>query len=147
MKKLILFSTPLFMLSLLILLTISCSDESGGTVVDPFGTGGVGGTGGNETVTITINSRQEQDGSTVFSGTPNVAIKVSKLTVSVPAAQYTEQFQFDGTTVVTANVSTDFLQYPANSGVASGQAWTFQIEGVTAAENKAFNVTSNYTIP
>jgi hypothetical protein len=123
---------------------LSCSDDSGGGVTDPFGTGGTGGTGG---VTFTISSRQEQDGSVVFAATPSVAVKLSKLTVSVPAEQYTESFQFDGTTVANGGVTEDLLQYPANAGVATGQQWIFQFEGNLASNNQAYNVTSNYTIP
>jgi len=145
MKKII-----AYLFSMAFLTFSACSDDSGGgTVTDPFGGGNVGngGNGGSGGVTITISSRQEQDGSTVFAATPSVAVKLSKLTVSVPAEQYTESFQFDGTTVVNANVTEDFLQYPANAGVATGQQWTFQFEGTLAADNQAFNITSNYTIP
>jgi hypothetical protein len=142
MKRIITYIFTLALLSI----TACSNDSGGGTITDPFG-GGTIGTGGNGNVVITISSRQEQDGSTVFSATPSVAVKLSKLTVSVPAEQYTESFQFDGTTVANANVSEDFLQYPANAGVASGQQWTFQFEGTLASNNQTFNVTSNYTIP
>jgi len=141
MKKLVFILIPMIFITL-----TSCSNDNGGTgTTDPFGTGGT--TGGTGNVTITISSSQEQDGSVIFSGTPSAAVTLSKLTVSVPAEQYTESFQFDGTTVVNANQTEGLVQYPANSGIASGQKWTFQFEGTLASNNQAYNVTSNYTIP
>ena len=125
-----------------------CKNDSagGGGLTDPFGTGG--GTGGNTGgVTFTITSRPDQQGGTIFSATPSAAVKLSKVTASVPAVQYIETFEYDGTTVVNANVTEDFLQYPAGSGVASGQQWTFKFEGTLANNNQAYSVTSNYTIP
>lgn len=142
MKKII-----AYLFSLAFLTFSACSDDSGGgTVTDPFGGGNVG-TGGNGSVTITISSRQEQDGSYIFAATPSVGVKLTKLTVSVPAEQYTESFTIDGTTVYQANQSADLLQYPANAGVASGQQWSFQFEGLLESNNQTFNVTSNYSIP
>lgn len=142
MKKLI-FIKIIFISFLLI---TGCSKKDG-TPTDPFGTGNGDGNGkGDGSVNITITSRNEQ-GNTIFSATPNAAITLSKLTVSVPAEQYNESFQFDGTTVVNANDTEDLIEYPAGSGVASGQQWTFQFEGTLAATNKTYNVTSNYTIP
>ena len=130
----------------LIFSSIACSDSSsGGGVTDPFG-GGNNNTGGGA-VTFKITSRPDQQGGTIFSATPSVAVKVSKVTISVPAQQYSETFQFDGTTVVNANVTEALIQYPAGSGVASGQQWTFKFEGTLASNNQAYTATSNYTIP
>jgi hypothetical protein len=143
MKKLFLLNT---LIALLLVFT-ACSNDDG-NATSPFGTGGGGGgTGGDGNLTIIISSRQDQQGSTIFTATPSVAITLSKLTVSVPAEQYTESFQFDATFVAEANVTQDLLEYPAGSGVASGQQWTFQFEGTFAATNQAYNVSSNYTIP
>ena len=119
MKKLF-----LFIISIALIISTGCSDDSGGgTLTDPFG----GGTSGTGNVTIAISAQLDQQGGGTFSATPSVAIKVTKITVGVPAQQYTESVTFDGTTVVNANVATPFLQYEAVSGIASGQQWTFQI--------------------
>ena len=129
-----------------------CSDDKTDSsnpvgVLGGGGTGGTGGTGGNGNVAITISFQSDQQGGGVFSGTPSVAVKLNSLTVSVPAQQYTESFQFDGTETAAANVTEAFLQYAAGSGITTGQQWTFQFEGTLAADGKAFNITSNFTIP
>lgn len=140
MKKINLFLS----FFLLMFLFSACSnDEAGAT--SPLGDGGTGGGDGN--LTITVSSRQDQEGGTIFTATPNIAITLSKLTVSVPSEQYTESFEFDGSFVAEANITQELLQYPAGSGVASGQQWTFQFEGNYAATSQAYTVTSNYTIP
>lgn len=136
--------TILFLISIILVLSTACSDDQGGSVTDPFGTGGIGGTGN---VTFTISSKLDQQGGATFSATPSVAIKLSKITASVAAQQYSESAQYDGATVINANVTEEFAEYPAGSGVASGQQWTFQFEGTLASNNHAYNVTSNYTIP
>lgn len=136
----------LYLISFVLIVGAACSDDAGGTITDPFGGGGTGGDGtGN--VTISVSFKGDQQGGGIFSGTPSVAIKVSKITASIPAQQYTESLQFDGTTVVNANVSEDFIQYQANSGIASGQQWTFLFEGTLASNNQAYSVTSNFVIP
>lgn len=140
MKKIFLLNSMI----ILLLVFTACSKDDGNTT-SPFGSGGTGGGGGN--LTITISSKQGQQGETIFTATPSVAISLSKLTVSVPSEQYTESFQFDETFVAEANVTQDLLEYPAGSGVASGQQWTFQFEGKYAATSEAYTVTSNYTIP
>lgn len=141
MKKLILLA-----FSIAFIFICSCNDTATtGTITDPFNLGGGG--GGTGTVTIRISSRTGQQGETIFSGTPSAAVTLSRLTASVPAEQYTASFDFDGTTVVNANVTEDLLQYPANSGVTRGQQWTFQFQGTLASNNQAYNVTSNYTMP
>lgn len=143
MKKIIQF---IVLIALTSITGIGCSDsESDGGITDPFG-GGNNNTGGG-TVTIKITSRPDQQGGTIFSASPSTSVKVSKVTASVPAEQYSETFQFDGTTVVNANVVEDFLQYPTGSGVASGQKWTFKFEGTLANNNQAYTATSNYTTP
>ena len=131
------------MIIFLLVFTACSKDE--GNATSPFGSGGTG--GGNGNLTITISSKQGQQGETIFTATPSVAISLSKLTVSVPSEQYTESFQFDETFVAEANVTQDLLEYPAGSGVASGQQWTFQFEVKYAATSEAYTVTSNYTIP
>ena len=132
----------LFIISTILVLLTGCGKDSS---TNPLSlNGGKGSSGG---VTIKINSQLDQQGGAIFSGSPSTDIKVSKITVSVPAQQYTESFQLDGTTVSKANVNVAFLEYPANSGVASGQKWTFKFEGKLASNNQAFDTTINYTIP
>lgn len=140
MKKIALF----IILTILVLLT-GCGKDSSNNPIISGGGGTVG--GGNGSVTFTVSSETDQQGGIIFSASPSVSVKVTKVTVSVPAQQYTESFQLDGTTVVNANVSAQFLQYPTNSGVASGQKWTFKFEGKLASNNKVFDTTANYTIP
>ena len=119
---------------------ISCSDNSsGGGLTNPFG-GGTGTTGG---VTFSISSMQGQQGGTVFTTTPTVSVKITKVTISLPAQQFTDVIQGDGTTVFNANQAVEINEY---IGVAAGQLWTFQFEGTIASDNQAFNVTSNYTV-
>jgi len=120
---------------------LSCSDDQGGTVTDPFGTGGTGGTGG---VTFTVSSTQGNQGGVIFTATPSVDVKITKVTLSLPAQQFNDVLQGDGTTVYPANQAVQLDEY---TGVATGQQWTFQFEGNLASNNQAFNVTANYTIP
>jgi hypothetical protein len=125
---------------LLISLNIGCNDDSGGTVTDPFGGGSNTGTGN---VTFTISAMQGQQG-IVFIATPNASVKLTKVTVSLPAQQFTDVLTDDGTTVFNANEPVQLEEY---TGVSSGQQWTFKFEGSLANGGQAFNVTSNYTIP
>ncbi len=137
MKRIIFYLLPMFLL-----LIASCSDDSTGTITDPFGGGGLG--GGNGSVTFTISSTQDQQGGVTFNATPSVAVKITKVTVALPAQQFTDLLQGDGTTVFQANQPAGLEVY---SGVSSGQQWTFQFEGTLSSNNETFNVTSNYTIP
>lgn len=142
MKRIFLLNS---LIALLLIFTACSKDE--GNATSPFGNGTNGTGGGDGNLAITISSKQNQEGATIFTATPNVAISLSKLTVSVPAEQYTESFQFDETFVAEANVTQNLVEYPAGSGVASGQEWTFKFEGKFAATSEAYTVTSNYTIP
>lgn len=126
---------------LLILLYTSCSDDSndsGG--LNPLAPGGSSNT---SSVSFTISTVQGNQG-VIFVATPNVAVKLTKVTVSLPAQSYTDVLTDDGTYVYNANEGIQIEEYV---GVASGQQWTFQFEGSTASNNQAFNVTSNYTVP
>ena len=134
MKRIIFYLLPIFLL-----LIASCSDDSTGTVTDPFGVGGGGGS-----VTFTISTTQDQQGGVTFNATPSVAVKITKVTVALPAQQFTDPLQGDGTTVYPASQP---VQLEVYTGVASGQQWTFQFEGTLSSNNEAFNVTTNYTIP
>lgn len=138
MKRLIIYLLPILIMTL-----ASCSEDSTGTVTDPFGTGGIGG-GNNSAVTFTISSTNGQQGEVIFNATPSVSVKITKVTVSLPAQQFTDPLAGDGTTVYNANQAVTLETY---TGVASGQQWTFQFEGTIESNNQTFNVTSNYTVP
>ena len=135
MKKII--SISLLLITIIIL---GCQDDSNTGVTDPFGTGTNTGTGN---VTFSMSTTQGQQG-VIFVATPSVAVKITKVTVSLPAQQFTDVLTDDGTTVFNANEGVQLDEY---TGVASGQQWTFQFEGSLANGGQAFNVTSNYTIP
>jgi len=139
MKKLF-----LYIISFALLLIIGCSDDSGsGSPTDPFGGGGGnGGTGGN--VSFTISTTQGTQGGIIFNATPSANVKITKVTVSLPAQTFTDEITGDGTTVYNANTAVELAEY---TGVASGQQWTFKFEGTTSDNNQTFDVTSNYTIP
>ncbi len=124
-------------------LIISCDDDATtGSITDPFGIGGIGGGTGN--VTFTIGSQQGEQGGILFYCTPSVDVKVTKVTCSLPAQNFTDVVEGDGTTVFNANSAYGIEEY---TGVGSGQQWTFKFEGTIANNNQAFNVTSNYTVP
>ncbi len=126
-----------------LLIVTSCHDNSGGGgITNPFGTG-PGGTTGTGNVTFTISSQKGQQG-IIFLATPSVSVKLTKVTVSLPAQNYNDVIQGDGTTVYNANQAVPIDEY---IGVASGQQWTFQFEGTIANNNQAYNVTSYYTVP
>ncbi|MFZ1292020.1 MAG: hypothetical protein WAR79_18125 [Melioribacteraceae bacterium] len=124
------------------ILIISCDDDATGSVTDPFGTGGIGGGTGN--VTFTIGSQQGEQGGILFYCTPSVAVKITRVTCSLPAQNFTDVVEGDGTTVFNANSAYGIEEY---TGVASGQQWTFKFEGTLTSNNQAFTVTSNYTVP
>ncbi len=81
MKKL------LFFIPLLLLLIAGCSsDKSGNNPLGGIGTvgGGTGGgTGGTGTVTWTIGQRQGDQGGTMLTASPSVAVTVTQVIVSV----------------------------------------------------------------
>ena len=137
MKKIL---SIFFVLSYFLL--ISCDDDTTGGVTNPFGTGGLGGGTGN--VTFTIGSQQGEQGGILFHCTPSVDVKITKVTCSFPAQDYTYPLTDDGTTVYSANNAYEIMEF---TGVESGQQWTFKFEGTLASNNQSFNVTSNYTVP
>lgn len=138
MKRILCYLIPIFLV-----LTVSCSDDSSGTITDPFGSGGLGG-GGNGSVTFTISTTNGQQGEVTFNATPSANVKITKVTVGLPAQQLSDEYTDDGTIVYNANQIVPINTY---TGVATGQQWTFQFEGTLASDNQTFNVTSNYTIP
>lgn len=139
MKKITILSIA-FLLSII----TGCSDDTSVTSPASGGLGvGGGGTGGGS-VTFTISSTTGQQGEVIFNATPSVSVKITKVTVSLPAQQFTDPLAGDGTTVYNANQLVTLETY---TGVSSGQQWTFQFEGSLSSNNETFNVTSNYTIP
>ncbi len=133
----------LFLLSLVTLMFNSgCSDKSS-SGTDPFG-GGVGTTGGTGTVTFTIGHTQGNQG-IVFTAKPSVDATVSEFTINLPAQNFTETYQGDGTTVFKAGSVYSIQEY---TGVASGQQWTFNFKGkLGSSTGQDYNVNSNYTVP
>ena len=139
MKKL-----TLYLLPVLFLIITSCDDNSGVTNPNGGGIGGIGGGGGGTgSVTFTIGTSQGDQGGIYFTAAPSAAVKITKVTVSLPAQQFTDVLQGDGTTVYNANEAVLLEEYV---GVENGQQWTFQFEGSLANNNQTFNVKSNYTV-
>jgi hypothetical protein len=126
-----------------LLLFNSCKSDSagggGGFGVDPGGGGGV-----TFTITKTVGSTAAN---TYFYATPSVAVTITKVNVSVPAANppFNQDYTDPGTTVYPANVAVLINEF---TGVATGQAWAFTFTGkLGSATGTAFTVTSNYTVP
>ena len=145
----------IFLTSIVLVFSIGCGDDasSNSNPVGIGGIGGTGGTGGSVIFTIgTISKQEDADGDgTVddviyFTASPSVAVKITKVTFSLPAQQYTDTTTDDGTTEYAANTPVAVAGY-FKTEVTTGQQWTFQFEGTLAADGKAFNVTSNYTVP
>ena len=135
MKKLFIAFLPLLFIFL-----SSCSNDSGGTGSDPFGGGG-GGTGG---VTFQVGTTQGQQGIN-FTFNPSTNVTVTQITVSLPAQNFQDVVQGDGTTVFGPQNGFSVGEY---TGVATGQQWTFKITGkIGSATGTAYDVTTNFTIP
>lgn len=150
MKNILIYLTSMFLV-----LSIGCSDDasSNSNPVGIGGLGGTGGTGGDLTFTMgNITKQEDADGDgTVdnvfyFTAAPSAAVKITKVSFSLPAQQYNNSFTDDGTTEYAANAPVEVVGFLQNE-ITSGQQWTFIFEGTLAADGKAFNVTSNYTIP
>ena len=131
----------IYLLPILIATLASCSNDTvGGGVTDPFGGGG----GGQGAVNFIIGSTNGQQGGIIFTAVPSVDVKITQVTVALPAQQFTDVLQGDGTTVFGANQTAQLEEYV---GVEKGQQWTFKFEGTLSNGGQVFNVTSNYTIP
>lgn len=108
--------------------------------------GGLG-TGGENNGGVSIQVQGAVNGTVyIFSLKPSANITLTTVSPSVPAANYTEDFDFTGQGEWTANTFGGFLQYDANV-IQTGQAWSFKFVGKTTDDNKDFTVTANYTIP
>jgi hypothetical protein len=129
----------LLLLFLLVFLTGCKKDDPVST-----GSGGLDITGGGG-VTFTISQRQGNQGGIMFTAKPSTAVTVTQITVSLPAQNFNDILQGDGTTVFQGSQTYDLEEY---TGVASGQQWTFKFEGkLGSAQGQAYSVTSNYTVP
>lgn len=138
MKKLIIYFLPILFLAI-----TSCDDSAGITNPTGGGIGGIGGGGGTGSVTFTIGTSQGEQGGIYFTAAPSVSVKITKVTVSLPAQQFTDVLQGDGATVYNANEAVLLQEYV---GVENGQQWTFQFEGILASNNQTFSVNSNFTV-
>ncbi|MBK7104692.1 MAG: hypothetical protein IPH62_05360 [Ignavibacteriae bacterium] len=137
MKKIIIYFLPILFLAI-----TSCDDSAGITNPTGGGIGGIGG-GGTGSVTFTIGTSQGEQGGIYFTAAPSVSVKITKVTVSLPAQQFTDVLQGDGATVYNANEAVLLQEYV---GVENGQQWTFQFEGTLASNNQTFSVNSNFTV-
>lgn len=139
MKKFIIYLLPIIFFAI-----TSCDDSAGITNPTGGGIGGIGGGGGGTgSVTFTIGTSQGEQGGIYFTAAPSVSVKITKVTVSLPAQQFTDVLQGDGVSVYNANEAVLLQEYV---GVENGQQWTFQFEGTLAGNNQTFNVTSNFTV-
>ena len=145
----------LFLTSIVLAFSIGCSDDPSSDNSNPVGIGGLGGGTGSGSVTFTmgnISKQEDADGDgTVddlfyFTASPSAAVKITKVSFSLPAQQYNDSFTNDGITEYAANTPVEVVGFLKNE-IATGQQWTFTFEGTLAADGKAFNVTSNYTVP
>lgn len=136
MKKAVGF---LLLFSLAITFSSCKKDDSSNPASVGVGTGGTGG------VTFTIGQRQGNQGGIMFTAKPSTAVTVTQITISLPAQNFNDVLQGDGTTIFQGGTVYDLDEY---SGVATGQQWTFKFEGkLGSAQGTAYNVTSNYTVP
>ena len=128
---------------LVALLGCGGDDDGNSNPVGPGGVGIGGGGGGTGNVTFTISSPQQQDG-VYFVFNPSVNVIVNSVTASLPAQQFQDVIQGDGTTVFSTQDNFSIGPY---TGVQSGQAWTFIIVGKTEGANgAAYTSTVNYTV-
>lgn len=118
----------------------SCSEDSG-SGTSPFGGGG--GTGGGG-VTFTVSTVQGQQGIS-FNFKPSTNVTVTQVTVRLPAQNFQDVVQGNGTTVFDTQTGFTVGEY---TGVQSGQQWTFNIQGkIGNAQGQAYNKDVNFSIP
>jgi hypothetical protein len=129
-----------------IIATIGCNSNPTGPEKGSGGLGNGNGTGnGNGNVSIQVQGQADGQGNYIFSLNPSAEVTFSTITASVPAANYTESYDFSGFGEWQANNFQGFLAYDANV-IEQGQAWTFKCDGKTVNDNKEFSVTVNYTV-
>ena len=121
---------------------IGCSDDA--TAPTNGGGLGGGGNGGGGGVTFTIGQRTGDQGGIMFTAKPSTAVTVTQFTVNLPAQQFSDPYQGDGTTVFQAGQVYDIAEY---TGVTAGQQWTFNFKGkIGSSTGTDYDVTSNYTV-
>lgn len=132
MKKI---SLALF--SVLFILINGCSDDSG-SGTDPFGGTGTGG------VTFTVSTVQGQQGVN-FNFKPSTSVTLTQITVKLPAQNFQDVVQGDGTTVYDTQAGFSVGEY---NGVQKDQIWSFNIQGkIGSAQGQTYNKDMNFTIP
>ncbi len=133
-------------ISLVLLLFLVCYTGCSDNPTDGGTLGGIGGgnTGGGSTVTFTIMSQDGQNGGKEILAKPNVDVTLTSVNVKVPEVDFDETYEGDGTTVFSKNEWALINEY---TGVTSGMKFVIHFVGKTSPDNKAFDVTSNYTIP
>jgi hypothetical protein len=129
----------LFVTLFLLFFYLGCSKD------DPVSPGTGGGIGGTNSVSFTISTQPGTQGGTVLFAAPSVDVVITQVDVSVPAENFTDTVQGDGTTVFPANQPVSIDEY---TGVQSGQQWVFRFQGkIGSSTGQAFDVSTNYTIP
>jgi hypothetical protein len=132
--------------TLMLLVFTGCSKDD--PVSAPTGGGGlgggIGGGGGTTGVIWTIGQTQGTQGGIMFTASPNTAVTVTQLTITLASENFQESFQVDGQTIFQSGTVYEIIEY---MGVAPGQQWSFRFVGNTGtAQGAAYDVTSNYTV-
>ncbi len=154
MKKLLFYT-----LSVLMFITIGCSDDASVTSPNSGGLGigdGNGSGGGGGSVTFKIGNQKLQEGydfdndgqadeSFYLTASPSVAVKISTVKIEIPGDANFDTVQGDGTSVFAANQAVQLNSTPYYN-VASGQKFTIKFSGKLASNDQSFDVTSEYTV-
>jgi hypothetical protein len=81
----------------------------------------------------------------VFNFKPSTAVTVTQVTVKLPAQNFEDVVQGDGTTVFDTQTGFSVGEY---TGVQTGQQWSFNIQGkIGSATGQTYNKDVNFTIP
>lgn len=148
-----------YTLSVLMFITIGCSDDASVTSPNSGGLGigdGNGGGSGGGSVTFKIANQKLQEGydfdndgqadeSFYLTASPSVAVKISTVKIEIPNDANFDTIQGDGTSVFAANQAVQLNSTPYYN-VASGQKFTIKFSGKLASDDKAFDVTVEYTV-
>lgn len=141
----------MLIISSVILFIFRCSDDSSDS--NPVGLGGNGGQG---SVTFTISNQKLQEGcdfdndgqgddSFYLTASPSVAVKINTVKIEIPIDANFDTVQGDGTSVFSTNQSVQINTTPYYN-VCSGQKFTIKISGKLASNDQAFDVTVEYTV-
>ncbi len=152
MKK---FALYLFAITLLIINACDDNTGGGGSLTDPLGGGLGGGNSGSVSFTIGKITVQEgydfdQDGqadeSFYLTAKPSVSIKITKVDIQIPGNASFDSVEGDGTSVFNANVEVQINSTPYFN-VTRGQKFTLKFTGKLAANDQAFEISVEYTVP